>query len=299
MENKVVQLNRIKNSHKVIYLFLFFTISFNLYSKAQVHKVDSIPIVDLGPDGYICDSTPQLLNAYNVGCTYEWKFNNFIVGDSSFMWVNQAGVYSVKVTSIDSTSAFDTIKFKAATKPDFYIFPNIINRYDSTVSFAVGNIQFGYLYQWNFGDPTSNSNVSALANPIHKFENLDAWITLTLIDVRTNCSNTDSFKLESWMFFWGIDNSYKDFYEVSAFPNPTTSESKLLFTIKNPTSIVTLKAYDLLGREQFVFFENEKLFQGENSVEFYSYFQKSESTISFLKLTIDDNIITTKIINLR
>jgi hypothetical protein len=69
MKTKVLQFYRIliKESYKVICLLLVFFICFHFDSNAQVQRLDSIPIVNLGPDGNVCDNEPRLLNAYNIG----------------------------------------------------------------------------------------------------------------------------------------------------------------------------------------------------------------------------------------
>lgn len=118
----VFQLYRIIKSCKVICLLLIFIIGFQINSKAQVHKIDSIPVVNLGPDGNVCSNEPRLLNAYNEGCTYEWKRNDSIISDSSYIYASKAGTYSVKVISPDSLEAFDTIKLKLVLRPVFSIY---------------------------------------------------------------------------------------------------------------------------------------------------------------------------------
>lgn len=278
-------------------IFLLLLVIDFVSAKAQIRENSTIPIVDLGPDGNVCDNEPRLLNAFNVGCTYEWKFNDSIISDSSYIYASKAGTYSVKVISPDSLEAFDTIKLKLVLSPVFGINgARLAGRY--TAMFEVVPQLPGCTYSWDFKDPTSSSNSSQLASTSHSFNVFPRYITVTVTSVITGCSKTDTF--------WDISNLFESvkytsasFFNVNIFPNPITTSSKISFTIKNTTSSVTLKAYDLLGREQFVFFENQTFLQGENSIDLSSYFQKAESTISLLKLTIDDIIITSKIINPR
>lgn len=296
MEMKVVQLYRIIKSCKVICLLLIFIIGFQINSRAQVHKIDSIPVVNLGPDGNVCSNEPRLLNAYNEGCTYEWKRNDSIISDSSYIYASKSGTYSVKVLNSDSITAYDTIKLRALEPPKFSINAVGFNKYDFTLYFSSTLTPGGYLYLWNFGDPSSNNNTSQLPNPYHTFNNLDTWITLTMFDVRTNCTNTDSFRIDSWMFFWGINNELNELYKVGVSPNPISTSSKLSFIVKNPSSTVSLKAYDLLGKERNVLFENKIFFQGENSIELTSLFNSVDSGFSLLKLSIDGIPMSIKVV---
>lgn len=287
----------IRNSCKAIYLLSIFVFSFHIKGNAQKQRIDSIPIVDLGPNGNVCDNEPRLLNAYNLGCSYEWKFNGSIISDSSYIYASKAGTYSVKVISPDSLEAFDTIKLKLVLSPVFRITANKTAE-KFTVDFSVDPFIPGCTYLWDFKDPTSSSNSSQLSSPRHKFSMIPYYVTVKVTSVITGCSKIDTF-LDFATLFENIKYTPASFFNVNVFPNPITSSSKLSFTVKNPSSSVSLIACDLLGREQYVFLENQTLLQGENSVDLSRYFQKAESTISFLKLTIDDKITTTKITNLK
>ncbi len=268
------------------------------FSNAQNTKFTSVPIVDLGPDGNLCDNEPRLLNAYNVGCTYEWKFNDSIISDSSYIYASKAGTYSVRVISPDSLEALDTIKLKLVASPSCTI--DVVGRLDDrrTAFFKVNPVIIGCTYLWDFNDPTSSSNYSQLSSTSHFFNSYSDYITLKVTSVITGCSNTDTFWSIAGLFE-SVQITPASFFNVKVSPNPITSSSKLLFTIKNSSSTVSLKAYDLLGREQYVFFENQTYLQGENSIDLSSYFERLESSISILKLGIDGNVISTRVNNIK
>ena len=294
MEMNVVQLYRIIKSCKVICLLLIFIIGFQINSKAQVHKIDSIPVVNLGPDGNVCSNEPRLLNAYNEGCTYVWKRNDSIISDSSYIYASKAGTYSVKVISPDSLEAFDTIKLKLVFSPVYGIFAaRLDERY--TAMFEVVPLLPGCTYLWDFKDPPSGSNSSQLSSTSHTFILMPDYITVTVRSVITGCSKIDTF--------WGIMGLFEsvqitpaNLLNVIVSPNPISSSSKLSFTVKNPSSTVSLKAYDLLGKERYVLFENKLFFQGENSIELTSLFNSVDSGISFLKLSIDGLPMSIKVV---
>lgn len=148
---------------------------------------------------------------------------------------------------------------------------------------------------WNFNDPTSSLNYSQLPSTSHFFVSFPNYITLKATSVITGCSNTDTL--------WNISNLFESvqitpasFFNVKVSSNPLTSTSKLSFTVKNPSSIISLKAYDLLGKERNVLFENKIFFQGENSIELTSLFNSVDSGISLLKLTIDGIPMSIKVV---
>lgn len=297
MKTKVLQFYRIliKESYKAICLLLLFFICFHFDSNAQVQRLDSIPIVNLGPDGNVCDNEPRLLNAYNLGCSYEWKFNGSIISDSSYIYASKAGTYSVKVISPDSLEAFDTIKLKLVLSPVFRITANkTFEKF--TVDFSVDPFIPGCTYLWDFKDPTSSSNSSQFSSPSHTFIFLPDYITVTVKNFVNGCSKTDTFWHISDVLFWGIKYTPASFFNVKVSPNPITSSSKLSFTVKNPSSTVSLKACDLLGKERYVLFENKLFFQGENHIDLTSYINISGSGISLLKLSIDDVPMSIKVI---
>ncbi len=299
MKIKEFQFNIIltHNNCKAIYLLLIFVFVFQLNSNAQYHRVDSIPVVDLGPNGNVCDNEPRLLNAYNVGCTYEWKFNDSIISDSSFIYASKGGTYSVKVISSDSIEAFDTIKLKLVFSPVFGITANkSFEKY--TIDFSVEPFIQGILYLWDFNDPTSGSNSSQLRSPTHKFSSIPNYVTVKLTSVITGCSKIDTF-WDVWLvLFYSVNNTPASLFNVKVFPNPISENSSLSFTTTSPISNVSARIVDIQNGTKNIILEDENYLQGEHILELNKWYDQIEAGFYLLELIIDEIPTYTKIVKL-
>lgn len=113
--------------------------------------VDTLPIVDLGPDTSICSYQTIQLDAGNIPSSYVWStgdIDNIIV-------VNTKGEYSVLVTNSFNCSVSDTITLGINEPPIVDIGPDI-NVCDETYINIIFDDIDGYLYNWNSGESTNS-----------------------------------------------------------------------------------------------------------------------------------------------
>ncbi len=122
-------------------------------------------------------------------------------------------------------------------------------------SFSSGSGPLTYL--WNFGDATT----STLANPTHTYATLGTY-TVCLTVSNGTCSDTfcataltDSTqigfgmkKLNTTNMNVGLKKNSAQFYDITLFPNPVSSELTISFK-KSITNEINLQVLDLLGNE--------------------------------------------------
>lgn len=112
------------------------------------------PSVNLGNDTTICQGNTIVLNASNSGSTYLWNTNQ----TTQTINVNNAGVFSVKVTNSNACIGYDTINVNILPKP----IVNLGN--DTTIcqgnTIVLNAFNFGSTYLWNTNQSTQSINVN-------------------------------------------------------------------------------------------------------------------------------------------
>jgi PKD repeat protein len=145
----------------------------------------------------------------------------------------------------------------------------------------------GNSYVWNFGDPTSASNTSALTNPIHEFTQPGTYtVTLTVTNVASGCVTIE--KRTITVVFVGISSANKEVFNFYAAPNPYVGSTNLNFNLKQ-TSIVKIEMYDLLGRKVKNILELTEMSAGDHKVELMNSNIELPNGIYLIKLNVDGN----------
>ena len=96
-------------------------------SKTVVVKRGVSPIVDLGPDKFVCRNAAVLLDAGNPGSSYLWTPGG---ETTQSITANIAGDYSVRVTSPDGCVKTDQVSLIDSCPPVFFI-PNAFTPNDA------------------------------------------------------------------------------------------------------------------------------------------------------------------------
>ncbi|GAB4207940.1 MAG: hypothetical protein Fur0023_19130 [Bacteroidia bacterium] len=137
------------------------------------------------PKGYfvtnVKDGCEPLIVTYSavsnaVNDTYLWTFEGGMTANTPTNDVAyNAGVYSATLQITNQYGCkIDTMSVKDVTvypRPvaDFIVTPSEINNYEPIATFINQSVG-GTFFQWNFGDPLSNSNISNEVSPIHYYE---------------------------------------------------------------------------------------------------------------------------------
>jgi len=108
--------------------------------------------------------------------TYQWTFETGLSSNGNNVNVlYNTGIYSATLLITNQYGCkIDTMSIKDVTvypKPiaDFTYSPSSINNYEPIVTFINQSVG-GTFFQWNFGDPLSNANLSNELSPIHYYE---------------------------------------------------------------------------------------------------------------------------------
>ena len=96
-------------------------------SKTVVVKRGIMPVVDLGPDKFVCRNALVLLDAGNPGSSFQWSPGG---ETTQTITANIAGDYSVRVTSPDGCSKTDQVSLIDSCPPVFFI-PNAFTPNDA------------------------------------------------------------------------------------------------------------------------------------------------------------------------
>ncbi|QOR75674.1 MAG: gliding motility-associated C-terminal domain-containing protein, partial [Thermoflavifilum sp.] len=116
--------------------------------------VNSLPIVNLGPDTAICQGESLTLNAGNSGATYLWSTG----ATTQTLAVNATGTYWVKVTNSYGCSAADTMQLTVNPLPIVNLGPDTAICQGESLMLNAGNSGASYL--WNTGATTQTLAVN-------------------------------------------------------------------------------------------------------------------------------------------
>lgn len=117
-------------------------------------NVLSVPVIDLGPDNFLCPGQTVNLNANSPNSTYQWQNNS----TNSMFSVGQPGTYWVNVTNNCGTTS-DTIVFIDGSAPSLFI------GNDTTLclgkNLIISNVNPAFnSYQWSTGATTNSLSIN-------------------------------------------------------------------------------------------------------------------------------------------
>lgn len=240
---------------------------------------NALPVVNLGSDLNICTSDTVTLDAGNAGSTYLWSTG----ATTRTIKVSLAGTYSVTVTNANGCISTDAVVVinKAAPNANYtYQGTNTLNiQFDATS-------QIGSTYSWNFGDPTSPANTSALVNPIHLFTQAGTYyVSLTVTNVSTGCVsvNVDTVIVT----FIGVNATARNTQNLKATPNPFVGKTAIEYTLAANANAVSIEVYDVVGRKVATLMDNVSQQAGKHSLEYLNEDKLVGSGVYIVQLTVD------------
>lgn len=241
---------------------------------------NALPVVNLGSDINICIEDTTVLDAGNPGSTYLWSTG----ATTRTIKVNTAGTYSVTVTNTNGCANSDQVVVTNKPAPIASYTDTALNGLN--VKFTATTVA-GNSYLWNFGDPTSPTNTSALPNPIHEFTQPGTYtVTLTVTNVASGCVSV--LKRTINVVFVGISSANKEVFNFYAAPNPFVGSTSLNFNLKK-TSMVKIEMFDLLGRKVKSIQDLTELTAGDHKIELNNTNAELPNGIYLIKLNVDGN----------
>ena len=244
--------------------------------------------VNLGVDRSICSNDTITLDAGITGAIYNWTTGE----TTQKIKVNAVGTYGVAVTNTQGCIGLDEVVVihKLTPNSDFTYVRNGI----TGVQFYA-NVGLGNTYSWNFGDPNSSSNISALSSPIHEFTSKGSFIvTLTVTNISSGCVTSTKKNIgDVWN---AIASTKANPFSFEVFPNPIKKLSKIKYNVLKEDSDVSIEVYNLLGEKVYSFMNNVNQGVGAYELEIGDLLNTNNSSMLFIQLNIDGKIVTQKVI---
>lgn len=171
---------------------------------SAILNVNSLPVINLGPDISLCQNQSVTLDAGN--------FNSYLWNDLSTnqtLQVNTSGTYSVTVSDVNGcqNSDFMLLTINALAIPSFNY---IVNGLELTFT---NNSQNANSYLWDFGD----SQTSTIINPVHLYAT-PAIYNVLLTASNGICPDSTSLQIIDLLTNTNIITSENN---ISVFPNPS------------------------------------------------------------------------------
>ena len=250
-------------------------------------SVDITTCDDFTWDGVVYDSTGSYTNTYTGvnGCDSVMTLNLTIAGSvgsvditacDDFTWdgvvYDSTGSYTNSYTDVNGCDSIMTLNLTINVGPVVEII------YNSSLGTLTANNITGstspYTWLWNTGELTQSISVDPSV--------LSYWCVVS--DANGCLSDTVYFSITT-----GVDEILDS--RLLVYPNPVNDILNIDFTFKNNQS-VELKIVNILGEVMY----SEKVTQTELSYSNKFDFSKFSKGLYFIKLKLDKNVITQKVI---
>ena len=202
----------------------------------------ALPVVNLGPDTVICNSSVYVLNAGNPGATYQWSTG----ATTQTIQPLNTGSYNVEVTNSYTCKGHDTVQVSFYGNPsvDGFNFIPLFNQQLGLIKFSALNPQYVTGYSWDFGDGSAPSTVSA---PTHLYTQSGQYnVTLTTTN---DCGTMDtSLVIEVDLLTTSVRQVNPALAGIKLYPNPVQQGT---LTVENTSSGVHMdrvQVVNILGQ---------------------------------------------------
>lgn len=199
------------------------------------------PVVNLGPDGAVCEGDSFLLDvgAANYGNNILWNDNN----TDSVRYVTRAGIYTVTVTSPNGCFTTDEFRLKYMDEP-FIDGLNILLALDGSYNLNVRNPQFVQMAIWDYGDGSPN-DTGLYVN--HRYTNNGLYqVKVYLLSVcGENLGEAKSYT-ETLDVFDATSIGELDGVSMKLYPNPATDK---IYIALDGAQIQQVDVYNVLGQK--------------------------------------------------
>lgn len=198
------------------------------------------PLLELGTDTTVCEGITVLLDAGTDGDFYLWNDNS----TNQTLAVTSTGMYTVELSNTDGCSATDSLFVNVLPLPDASGITATVN--GNSVTFTADNPEDVFLYEWQFGDGNSITNIS----PSIQYNYLTpGTYTVTLTVMNQNNCGTHTVTLTITVGNTGLEEADAA-TGLHIFPNPAADHIQLA----NPAgiSIHRISIYDASGKQVYV-----------------------------------------------
>jgi hypothetical protein len=209
--------------------YYYLTVSDGVCINSDTVLVDSYPYpdVDLGDDRDLCAG--EFLNAGGGYAIYIWT----PAGNDSLMLVEQSGIYSVTVTSVNGCVATDDVQITLLSTPEVDLGNDITITEDQIIILGAGGNYNSYL--WNTG---ATGSMITIDGSLLGYGQYEYWIVASNSN---GCFDTDTITV-----FVNYGLGYNEIPDegIEIFPVPSDSYISVL----SPKDANLIEIYDVYGR---------------------------------------------------
>ncbi|PKP33295.1 MAG: hypothetical protein CVT99_02250 [Bacteroidetes bacterium HGW-Bacteroidetes-16] len=199
--------------------------------------IEQLPLFSLGPDTQLCryeemELKPDSIYPYT---TYLWNDNSI---DSSLL-VNNAGIFSLIVTSEKGCRYHDTIQVGLSDLPEVFLGNDTLISATSTLLLDAGTFGTPTSYNWDNGTKDRYRHVdgSLLTEGVHEFY---VWVRAS-----TGCQNADTVHITIIPEEVVIDSCWCQYY-----PIPANSTITIRTDDNNPKTLILYDEHGKLVRKE-------------------------------------------------
>jgi len=258
--------------------------------------------------------TPATYRIYRADSTMNFVKVDSIAGSSSYtyLWTDYAapsgmlyylveivhpngGCSPTKANTNYNTSRSNTasngLAQNTALIPDFIAdvtygnAPMIVHFYDQTINGTVDS------WSWEFGD----GGTSEVENPIHQYDSAGVYSVVLLVENQYGIQPIIKSNFIDVMPN-GIINIHNNF-DVQVFPNPYKGKTNIAYALVNQTD-VKIEVYNSLG-EIVTTIVDEKQTSGSYKYQFSAADNGYAQGVYYLRMTLDDEVITKRLVEVK
>ena len=255
--------------------------------------VNPLPIPKAGNAQTICKGNTVTIGSPTIGgYSYDWTSNP--IGFSSAIANPVVGpkvttVYRLTVTS-NGCSSFDSVRINLHPLPNAYWSVNNISK---KYIFHVKDSSLSSLsYVWNFGDGSATTTGYSVS---HVFSKNNAYTVKMSVADTNGCMGKDDSTVNITVS--GINSPMNaDLFGLTVYPNPFSNKTMIDFTLQ-VTAHVKISVVDMQGN--IVILRDKILDSGPNEIEINASEAGLAAGAYYVNLTINNRVISRKIIKLR
>ncbi len=262
----------------------------NTYIDSSYLIAYDVQEVNLGADTQICIWGVHELNSNVLAQKYLWSTGDTTSSTKVLYATNNVKLKAFYKNGCSSEDEINVIYDGiVGLNPFYFYYPDTAFKYFS----ANQNDEGFVIYEWNMDDPQSTENIKFGRVIKHKFITNKNQFNIRVKAHKPGyiCEYTDSL-----VFLLVNVDEIKSEFSINIHPNPVENTTVLNYKLIENENIVSIKIYDLLGREIKTIIQNTSQAAGD-----YQYnlaeLEELDKGVYILSMSINNQIYSQKLLN--